>query len=177
MVQTAEGGECCGKWPFWHLGKIAKNQNTWDNPIIFGSSCRAPRGKIFKRCTFFEKIHFAEILGSWVWVGFFGPFPIDFHGTTRRQKTCKDLSESAKSVELGGFWPFHGLRIGQKMVSRWFRNFEKSAQKRGLLRVFLPQPHRKSWAAGSGEFFFSAPRVRGWPRSCFCVHANLSPGS
>ena len=62
-----------------------------------------------------------------------------------------------RTIEFGCFRPVHGLRIGQKVLFRWFRKFEKSAQKRGLLRVFLPRPHRKSWAAGSGELCFSAP--------------------
>ena len=50
-------------------------------------------------------------------------------------------------------WAQNWSKSGSQMVSK----IEKKCSKKGSFKDFLPQPHRKSWAAGSGESFFSAP--------------------
>ena len=77
---------------------------------------------------------------------------------------CRTPQDRAEHLKMVQNTLIHWVGFDRFMPQNWSKGvfkmvlkIQKSAQKRGLLRVFLRRPQRNSWAFGSGEFFFSAP--------------------
>ncbi len=77
-----------------------------------------------------------------------------------QNRSCRTPQDGAEHPQYHPHWVGFDRFMPQnwsKGVCKMVLKIQKSAQKRGLLRVFLRRPQRNSWAFGSGEFFFSAP--------------------
>ena len=100
------------------------------------------------------KIHFAEILGSWVWVGFFWTLS---HWLSRHDTTSRIMQRPVRISEIrriGWFltisWPQNWSKNGSQMVSK----FRKKCSKKGSFEGFLAPAPQEIMGGGIWGIFF-----------------------